>query len=65
MKKQTLPVATYNKGKWVLSEPYEYSNRITCKPYGEMSDGTMVWQDKNEKQYIRMKFFGKYFFCPI
>lgn len=65
MRKQTLPVAYYENGHWTLSEPYNYDNRITCVPYGEMSDGTMVWEDSEGKQYTRNKFFGKYYFCEM
>ncbi len=65
MKKNRLPVARYKNGRWALDEPYEENNRITCTPYGEMSDGTMVWADENGKQYTRQKFFGKYYFCEM
>lgn len=63
--KQNLPVVYYEKGKWVFTSPYDYNTRISCKPYGEMSDGTMIWEDEEGKQYTRNKFFGKYYFCEI
>lgn len=65
MRTQTLPIAYIKDGCWVLSEPYEPANRISCNPYGEMSDGTMVWADANGKQYTRQRFFGKFFFCEM
>lgn len=65
MKKNRLPVAKYENGKWMLSEPYDFDNRIVCTPYGEMSDGTMVWESENGKQYTKQKFFGKYYFCEM
>jgi len=65
MRKQTLPVAYIENGKWVLTEPYDPSNRITCSPYGEMSDGTMVWENAEGKQFTRCRFFGKYYFCEM
>ena len=62
---ETLPTAIYRDGKWVLSDPYDYTTRKTCKVYGEMSDGVKVWQDENGKQYTRQKLFGKYYFCEM
>lgn len=65
MRQQTLPVAYFEKGHWVLTEPYEPDNRITCRPYGEMNDGTLVWVDDEDNQYTRIMFYGKYYFCKM
>lgn len=65
MKKQTLPKATYKNGMLYLTEPYEPENRITCGVIGEMSDKSLVWEDSNGNQYLRMKFYGKYYFCEF
>lgn len=62
---ERLPVAFYQDGKWNLSDPYSYENRIECSVIGEMSDGTKVWEDSTGKQYTRQNFFGKYYFCKM
>lgn len=63
--KNTLPIAYLEKGKLVLTEPYDYDNRITCELIGEMSDGTKVWEDNNGKQYTKNLFYGKYYFFAL
>lgn len=65
MRRETLPTGKHEDGKMVLSSPYDPEHEITCTPYGEMSDGTMVWEDKSGKQYTRNKFYGKYYFIEI
>lgn len=65
MRRETLPTAIRVNGKWKLSEPYTDECRVSCTVYGEMSDGTKVWQDDTGKQWFRQKLFGKYFFVEI
>lgn len=65
IRRESLPLAKYERGEVVLSNAYGDVNYITCTPYGEMADGTMVWTDENGKQYTRNKFFGKYFFFEM
>ena len=64
MIKQTLPLIDYdsNQHKWVLT-----GEKISCLPYGEMADRTMVWQssDEDDRQYQRVKLNGKYYFIPM
>ena len=62
---ETNPIAKYTPDGWVLGEPYEPNDRITCTVYGEMSDGVKVWTDENGKQYTRQRFFGKYYFVEM
>ena len=59
--KQTLPTIRYEDGKPEL----HMSEMIACSPYGEMADGTMVWESENGEQFIRCKLFGKYFFSEF
>ena len=62
---ESLPVAKYADGKWILSDPYEFENRIVCSVVGQMCDGSLVWEDERGKQYNRQRFFGKYYFCAM
>ena len=55
----------YKDGKWELSDPYDYNNRITCTVCGEMCDGVKVWADEKGKQFTRQKLYGKYYFCEM
>ena len=59
--KQTLPVMRYIDGHCV----WFHSKKVTCSPYGEMADGTMVWCDEDGNQWIRQKFCGRFFFCEF
>lgn len=68
MRKETLPTGRYEGGKWVLNDAYtpNWENEfITCAPYGEMQDGTLVWADKYGKQYTRQKIWGRFFFIEL
>ena len=65
MRKESLPTGKYINGELVLNPPYDWTKEVICTPYGEMSDGTMVWQDETGKQYTRNKFFGKYYFIEL
>jgi hypothetical protein len=68
MRKETLPTARYEKGKLVLSNPYTPKRATvftTCTPYGEMQDGTLVWADREGRQYTRQKAFGRFFFVEL
>lgn len=43
---------------WTLSE-----SKITCELYGEMDNGTKIWQDvATGKQYGLLRMLGKYYF---
>ena len=65
MRRESLPTATYKDGKWILSEPYNPKNYVTCSVIGEMSDGAKVWVNDNGKQFTRQKIYGKYYFCEM
>lgn len=54
MRKETLPTGRYEHGKLMLCNPYTTKPETvftTCTPYGEMQDGTMVWADREGRQY--------------
>ena len=68
MRKERLPIAQVIDGKLYIEDPFEDYGKITCVPYGMMSDGSMVWQNieaYDDRQYARVKYFGKYFFQII
>ena len=60
-----LPVAHVEQSKLVLSDPYDRDGYIECSPYGQMADGSMVWADEAGNQYLKQRFFGKYYFCQF
>lgn len=62
---QRLPIAKIENGKVILTDYEDYEKWIECEPYGEMSDGTMVWENAEKKQFIRKRFYGKYFFINL
>lgn len=59
---QTLPTAKLEKGLYVLTD-----EKLTCEPYGQMSDGRLVWSDHRGWQYIKYKFHrdNRYYFVKI
>ena len=57
----TLPVMRWINGHCV----WFHNMKITCSPFGEMSDGTMVWADEDGNQFLKQKHFGRYFFCEF
>ncbi len=65
MRKETNPIAYYSEGRLDLRDFGNMEAWITCIPYGQMSDGTMVWEDNEGNQYTRNKFFGKYFWVEL
>lgn len=68
MRKETLPTGKYEHGKFVYSNPYTTKQETvftTCTPYGEMQDGTMVWADREGRQYTRQKVSGRFFFVEL
>lgn len=68
MRKETLPTGRYEHGKLMLCNPYTTKPETvftTCTPYGEMQDGTMVWADREGRQYTRRKFRGQFFFVEL
>ncbi len=62
---EELPLAKLVNGKYELSDPYDKKRYVTCRVYGEMSDGTKVWVDEHSNQYTRSLFFGKYYFITL
>lgn len=60
---------TYWKAE--LNEYSEYggfvaNEKITCEVYGEMDDGTKVWQDVNDgKFYFCFRMLGVYYFVAM
>ena len=63
LRRETLPVAMYAGGKWIFEGlTGDGVGKVTCSPYGQMSDGTLVWTDSNENQYVRRKLWGVFFF---
>ena len=62
---EELPLAKMVNGKYELSDPYDKKRYVTCRVYGEMSDGTKVWVDEHANQYTRSLLFGKFYFVAM
>ena len=49
---EELPLAKMVNGKYELSDPYDKKRYVTCRVYGEMSDGTIM--NEEEESYDNM-----------